>query len=147
MSTLLGDPPDIDEGPMVQKLDNITKENKRVKIGTDVYVVDGYNVTIDCNIVSGTTPITYSWLLNGTEFRDNNATITITDATYDDVITCRANNTIGFDEESTTIHVNSKLFHYTFSICNMGMGGLPDMYTQSMSSWQATAFNLAGNNF
>ena len=111
---LLGDPPDIDEGTMVQKPDNITtKGNKRVKIGTDVYVVDGYNVTIDCNIASGTPPITISWLLNGTEFGGNDATITITDATYGDVITCRANNSIGFDEESTTIHVDCKSFHYT----------------------------------
>ena len=113
VSILLGDPPDIDEGPMVQKQDNITKENERVKIGTNVSVVVGYNVTIDCNIVNGTTPITLSWLLNGTEFRGNDTTITITDATYGDVITCRANNTIGFDEESTTIHVDCKSFHYT----------------------------------
>ena len=110
---LLGDPPDIDEGPMVQKPDNVTKGNKRVKIGTDVYVVNGYNVTIDCNIDNGTTPITLSWFLNGTDFRGIDTTITITDATYGDVITCRADNNIGFDEESTTIHVECKPFHYT----------------------------------
>ena len=98
---------------MVQKPDEITKGNKRVKIGTDVYVVNGYNVTIDCNIANGTTPITFSWLRNGTEFRGNNATITITDATYGDVITCRANNTIGFDEKNTTIHVDCKPFYFT----------------------------------
>ena len=94
----------------------ITK-SKRVKIGTDVYVLDGYNVTVDCNIVSGTHPITFSWFFNGTELKDNDYTITITDercGSYGGVITCRANNSIGFDEENTTIHVESKLlFHYT----------------------------------
>ena len=114
---LLGDPPDIDEGPMVQKPDNITKENKRIKIGTDAYVVNGYNVTIDCNITSGTAPITLSWLLNGNEFRGNVTTITITDAIYGDVITCRANNTIGFDEERTTIHVECKPFYVIQMLC------------------------------
>ena len=98
---------------MVPRLNETTRENKRVKIGTDVYVINGYNVTIDCN-ASGTPPITFSWLLNGTEFRGNDSTITITNATYGDVITCRANNSIGFDEESTTIQVESesKSFHY-----------------------------------
>ena len=90
---------------MVERPDNVTKGNMRVKIGTDVYVVDGYNVTIDCNIVNGTTPITFSWLLNGTEFRGNDTTIPISNLTYGDVITCRANNSIGFDEENTTIYV------------------------------------------
>ena len=97
---------------MVQMPDNITKGNKRVKIGTDVYVVDGYNVTIDCNIVSGTTPITFSWLRTGTPFRGNVTTITITNVIYD-VIICRANNSIGFDEKNTTIHVECKSFYYT----------------------------------
>ena len=96
---------------MVERPDNIKKGNKRVAIGTDAYVFNGYNVTIDCNIASGTTPITYSWLLNGTDIRGNDATITITDATYGDVITCRADNSIGFDEESTTIHVDCMSFY------------------------------------
>ena len=100
---------------MVQRPDNITKGNKRVKIGTDVYVVNGYNVTIDCNIANGTTPITLSWLLNETEYESNNTTITITNAACGDVITCRADNSIGFDEESTTIHVECKSFHYIHS--------------------------------
>ena len=98
---------------MVERPDNIKKGNKRVAIGTDAYVFNGYNVTIDCNIASGTPPINISWFLNGTDIRGNVTTITITDATYGDVITCKANNTIGFDEESTTIHVESKSFHYT----------------------------------
>ena len=111
---LLGDVPDIDEGPVVPRLNETTQENKRVKIGTDVYVVNGYNVTIDCNIASGTPPITFSWFLNETKFRGNESTITITDATYGDVIICRADNSIGFDGKSTTIHVESesKSFHY-----------------------------------
>ena len=98
---------------MVQKPDNITKGNKRVKIGTDVYVFSGYSVTIDCNVASGRTPITYSWFFNGIEFRGNDTTIIITDATYGDVITCRASNSIGFDEKNTII---CKLFRYSTNI-------------------------------
>ena len=122
---LLGDPPCIDEGPMVQKPDEITKGNKRVKIGTDVYVINGYNVTLDCNIANGTTPIIFSWLLNGTEdsdYDDDDANITINDekyGPYGGVITCRANNSIGFDEKSTTIHVECKSFYYTTYKCSI----------------------------
>ena len=98
---------------MVERPDKITKGNKRVKIGTDVYVVNGYCVTIDCGIASGTTPITFSWFCNGTELEHNDSYITITNKEYRPygvVITCRANNSIGFDEENTTIHVECKSF-------------------------------------
>ena len=83
---------------------NIIKGNKSVKIGTPVYVFDGYNVTINCTTV-GTPPITITWLHNGMLIAEDVNTITITDAKDGDVITCRANNNIGFDEEHTTIHV------------------------------------------
>ena len=112
----LGDPPDIDEEIIVQ---NLTKGNKRVKIGTTVYIFKGYNVTIDCNVTSGTLPINISWFLNGTALRFNDTPITISDATYGDVITCRANNYIGFDEESTTIYVEGNLHTVQASVLAM----------------------------
>ena len=37
--------------------------------------------------------------------RESVSTITITDASNGDVLKCRADNIIGFDTESTTIHV------------------------------------------
>ena len=56
---------------------------------------------------SGTPPITIRWLWirNGTSINkyDNVNTITISNAKDGDVVTCRANNNIGFDEENTTI--------------------------------------------
>ena len=40
--------------------------------------------------------------------RGNVSTITVTDYNDGDVFTCRADNDVGFDEESTTINVFSK---------------------------------------
>ena len=102
---LLGNPPDIDEGPLIEKPTNITEENKRVTIGSPVYVHEGYNVTIDCTTVSGTPPITFRWFRNGTLIAGDVNNITITDVNNSDVITCRADNNVGFDEEDTTIIV------------------------------------------
>ena len=81
--------------------------NKRVNIGTPVYVYDGYDVIIDCNIIEGTPPITITWFRNGSSdsTRGNVSTITITDANNGDVFQCRADNIEGFDTEKTTIHV------------------------------------------
>ena len=106
----LGEPPVIDEGIFVPQPPNIISDNKRVKIGTPVYVVNGFNVTIDCGIIRGESPITISWLHNGVPdpSRGNVSTITITDASDGDVFTCRANNSIDFDVEKTTINVFSK---------------------------------------
>ena len=84
---------------------SITKGNKRVTIGTPAYVLDGYNVTIDCTTVSGTPPITITWIHNGMLIAEDVNTITITDAEDGDIIICRADNNVGFDEEYTTIHV------------------------------------------
>ena len=101
------DPPDINEGSFVPRPSVITRGNKRVKIGTPVYIHDGFNVTIDCNIVNGTPPITIQWFRNGSPdaTRGNISTITITDASNGDVFRCRADNIIGFDTESIVIHV------------------------------------------
>ena len=102
---LLGNPPDIDEGPPMSRLTTIIVGNKRVTIGSPVYVHDGYSVTIDCTTVSGTPPITIRWFRNGTLIAGDVNNITITDANNSDVITCRADNNVGFDEEVTTITV------------------------------------------
>ena len=84
--------------------DTITEGNKRVKIGSPAYVLQGYNVTIDCN-ASGTPPIYIAWRNNEELLDKNDTTITIPDAKDGDVVTCRAENNIGFDQENTTISV------------------------------------------
>ena len=101
------DPPDIDEGPFVPKPSFITRENKRVKIGTPVYVHSGFDVIIDCNIIDGKPPINITWFRNGSPYptRGNVSTITITDARNNEVFQCRASNIEGFDTENTTIYV------------------------------------------
>ena len=101
------DLPVIDEGSFVPKPSVVTRGNKIVKIGTPVYVYTGYDVIIDCNIVNGTSPITIQWFRNGSpdSTRGNVSTITITDASNDEVFKCRADNTEGFDTESTVIHI------------------------------------------
>ena len=82
-----------------------------VQIGSPGYVVDGSDVTIVCDILSGTRPITISWFRNGAPdpTRGNVSTITVTDYNDGDELTCRADNDVGFDEKSTTINVFSKL--------------------------------------
>ena len=101
------DPPVIDKGSFVPKPSVITRGNKRVKIGTPVYVHDGFDVKIDCNTVNGTPPINITWFRNGSPYptRGSVSTITITDASNDDIFKCRAENIIGFDTENTTIYV------------------------------------------
>ena len=72
-----------------------------------MYIHDGFDVIIDCNIVNGTPPITIQWFRNGSPdtTRGNVSTITITDASNGDVFKCRADNIEGADTEYTTIHV------------------------------------------
>ena len=107
---LLGVPPDIDEGPFIPQPSDVMLGNMTVRIGTPVYVVDGFNVTIVCNIPTGTHPITIMWLHNGAPYPTggNISTITVTDYNDGDVFTCRADNIVGFDMESTTINVFGK---------------------------------------
>jgi len=92
----------------VPKPAKVPSGNQIVDIGTPVYVVDGYNVTIDCDVISGVPPITISWFHNGDLFRGNVSTITITDANDGDVFTCRAENNIGYDKHETTLNVFGK---------------------------------------
>ena len=110
--------PVIDKGSFVPRPSVITRGNKRVKIGTSLYVYSGFDVIIDCNIVNGTPPITIQWFRNGSPdtTRGNVSTITITDASNGDVFKCRADNVIGFDSENTSTHVEyGKYVH----ICNI----------------------------
>ena len=87
----------------------------RVKIGIPVYIIDNFNVTIDCNITCGIQPITHSWLynnkvFNGTTGNVSSITIPVTNAADidGDVYTCRAENSIGYDEMNTTIYYLKK---------------------------------------
>ena len=84
-----------------------------VQIGSPGYVIDGSDVTIVCDIASGTRPITISWFRNGVldPTRGNVSTITVTDYNDGDMFTCRADNDVGFDEETTTINVFGKLLN------------------------------------
>ena len=107
---LLGDPPDIDEGPYVPMPSTVTQDPQTIKIGTPVYTHSGFvgstpAITINCSIVSGNRPVTFTWYLNGSRdtSRGNVTSITINNARDNDVIMCRADNDIGFDEEMTNI--------------------------------------------
>ena len=104
---LLGDPPDIDEGPFIPRPPTVKDGKKKVKIGSPVYIREGANILIDCDIANGTPPITIQWFRNGSPdpTRGNVSTITITDARNGDVFKCRADNNIGFDSESTIINI------------------------------------------
>ena len=83
-----------------------------VQTGTTAYVIDGNDVTIECNIVSGTHPITISWFRNGVEDTSfgNVSTITISNVNDGDMYMCRAQNRVGFDEETTMIVVQRKWY-------------------------------------
>ena len=101
------DPPVIDKGSFVLRPSVIARVNKRVKIGTPVYIYDGFYVKIDCNILIGSPPITIQWLRNGSPYRTGQSvsTITITNANNGDVFTCKATNIKGSDIESTIVYV------------------------------------------
>ena len=109
---LLGDPPCIDR-PISNP--NITEGTRRVNVGNPVIICPATDVIIDCNIVNGTLPITILWLCNNevidsSEVYTYSSNITITGAKDGDVIKCRANNSIGFDEANTTIQVQGNSF-------------------------------------
>jgi len=81
-----------------------------VQIGTPAYVLFGDDVTIVCNIASGTRPITIMWFRNGVEDTSfgNVSMITVSNVGVGDdrdMYTCRAENSIGFDEETSVINV------------------------------------------
>ena len=97
----------IDKGSFVPRPSAITRDNKRVKNGTPVYVHSGFDVIIDCNIVNETPPINITWFHNGSPYptRGSGSNITISNASNGDVFKCRADNIIAFDTENTTIYI------------------------------------------
>ena len=111
--SLLGDPPDIDEGPFEGLPSAVPPGDRTVTINTPAYIVDGFNLTLVCNIASGTRPITIMWLRDGQPYPagGNNSVITVSDYTDGEVFTCRAENVVGFDMENTTVNVFGKYFY------------------------------------
>ena len=111
----IADPPDIDEGPFIPQPPTIIPGDMTVMIGTPTYVIDGFDITLVCNIASGTRPITIRWIRNGASYPagGNRSTITVPDTDYNDGddFTCRADNIVGFDEETTMINVFGKVTH------------------------------------
>ena len=116
---ILGDPPHINKETAADSEEStIEPRNKRVNVGSPVNVSRGFNLTIDCIVISGTPPITISWirsnndLINSSEGNSSNITINVTDAHDGDNITCRADNNIGYDMATTTMNVESNFNNY-----------------------------------
>ena len=140
------DPPVIDEGSFVPRPSDITDGNKRVKIGTPVYVNEGFDVIIDCNTANGTPPITITWFRDGSPYLsgENISTITITDPRNGEVFVCRADNNIGFDTANTTIQVHVTCGKYSISymhslVC-VYIPYIAMYYTYSFNVWDADTY-------
>ena len=120
----IGIPPDIDEGPFIPQPKDLMAGDVTVMIGTPVYVVDGFNVIIDCNVLNGTPPITIIWLHNGVADpnRGNATNITVDDYHDGDVFTCRADNVVGFDIANTTIIIGECAKMYLLSCSTVSCG-------------------------
>ena len=102
--------PNIDEGPVIPRPYSIKPEHKTVKIGSPVYIIDGFDLTIVCVTINGTPTITVRWFYNGVFNPSwmNASTITILNIGLNmngDHYTCRADNDVGYDEHTTTINV------------------------------------------
>ena len=115
--------PVIDKGSFVPRPTIITRGNKRVKIGTPVYVYSGLDVIIDCKFLGGTPPVNITWFRNGSldPTRGSVSTIRITDASNGDVFECRVDNIVGFDTGNTTIYVEygKCVYIYTYILINL----------------------------
>ena len=107
---LIGVPPDIDEGPFIPLPPTVPTGDMEVQIGSPAYVIDGVDITLVCDLLTGTPSNTIMWFRNGVldSTRGNVSTTTVTNYNDGDVFTCRADNDVGFDEESTTINVFGK---------------------------------------
>ena len=84
----------------------------RVKIGTPVFTVDGFAVTIVCNVADRDPPITINWLINGQpdHSRINMSVVTIHNAAHGDVYTCIAKKDARFIRRHTKIYFVHKKF-------------------------------------
>ena len=90
--------------------DSITPTDVTVKIGSPVYVLNGFDVIINCSILNGTPPVTIIWLRNrvlDSSLGSANS-VTINDYMNGDEFTCRADNNIGYDKEISIINVFGK---------------------------------------
>ena len=98
----------------VSQSPSVEKGNIKTKIGSPVYTVDGFNITIICNVTRGEPPITISWFHNNQtdQYRGNVSSVMITNATAGDVFTCKADNKRGCDTKRTQI----KFVHKSFCI-------------------------------
>ena len=84
-----------------------------VNVGSTVYTVYGFTIIIICNVTVGEAPFNTTWYRNGKQINlsaGNVSNITVTDATEDDVFTCKANNWKGFDQQNTTIRFANNTF-------------------------------------
>ena len=98
---LLGAPLDIDEGPLIPPPPDVKSENISVKIGFPVFILDRFDrdVIIDCIFL-----LEYIQLPSvGFTIDYNVSTIRVTDYRDGDVFSCKVDDIIGFDEESTAI--------------------------------------------
>jgi len=115
--------PDIDEGPFRKKPDQISPGHQTVNIATPIYILAGNDVTIVCNISSGTPPITVKWYRNGVEIISfsNMSTINVSNVDVNcndgDMYTCRAENSVWFDEETSIMTVERKGDGFISAIC------------------------------
>ena len=106
--------PVIGGGQCVPQPEVIPTTDTTVMIGSSAYIVDGYDLTVTCNVTSGTPPVNISWYRNGVldSSKQNMPNITIPnmDFTKDNgaVYTCRAENVTGYDEEFTSVNVFGK---------------------------------------
>ena len=115
-------PPVIDRGPSVQQPSVYTRGDKRVKIGTPVYIYDIYTIRIDCGVINEIIPTTYSWIFYGVPYyqfrRSGGKTFIVEDDFWDgDYYECRADNLLGFDTARSTIY--SRYCKYVYTVCHM----------------------------
>lgn len=82
-----------------------------VMIGSPAYIIHGYDLTITCTVVGGSSPITISWYRDGELDRSkgNMSTVKIASVKFHEdngvVYTCRADNNGGYVEEFTKVNV------------------------------------------
>ena len=57
--------PVIGGGQCVPQPEVIPTTDTTVMIGSSAYIVDGYDLTVTCNVTSGTSPVNISWYRNG----------------------------------------------------------------------------------
>ena len=107
------EPPIIDNGSFVPRPSVITRGNKRVKIGTPVYMYQTYRARVDCKVVNETSPTTFKWFINGSPYyvyhhyvRDLSFMSTTTFHYWENNFECRAENLAGFTTFNSTVYLS-----------------------------------------